>query len=72
MTHRSGLVVLALTLVVAGCSAAVTTPLPELGAPGKSVMSSAEQERAIKDMMARKDDRKKAEDDIARQQLTPR
>lgn len=40
---------------LSGCTSSVSTPLPELETPSKSVMSSAEQERAIKEMLARKD-----------------
>ena len=40
---------------LAGCTAGVSTPLPELETPSRSVMTSAEQERAIKEMMARKE-----------------
>lgn len=45
----------ALMLVLAGCSSGNSTRLHDLEAPSKSVMSSAEQERAIKEMLARKE-----------------
>lgn len=39
---------------LAGCTSPVSTPLPDLVAAPKPVMSSAEQERAVQEMLARK------------------
>lgn len=41
--------------MLAGCSSGNSTRLPDLEPVSKSVMSPAEQERAIKDMLARKE-----------------
>lgn len=52
---RGWIVGAVVALALAGCTSSVSTKLPDVETPSKSVMSAAEQERAIKDMMARKE-----------------
>lgn len=55
LTPRTWLVLLASAMALAACSTGMSTRLPDLETTNKPVMSSAEQERAIKEMLARKE-----------------
>lgn len=67
LTGQGWIAAALVVLALAGCSSSVSTKLPDLETPSKSVMSAAEQERAIKEMMARKDAQQaKANEDVGK------